>query len=64
MKRELGEQPGKQLLDSWCCPGHDTWPCETYKNRRSKRARARDKRNEHQLARTIANRNILKQLEE
>ena len=64
MQRELMQQPGKHRKGSWCCPGHDKFPCETYANNRSKRARARDKKEEHQLARTIAKRNILKWMDE
>lgn len=41
-----------------CCPGHDTFPNETYNSRRSKRARTRDKKVEHQLARTISKRKL------
>ncbi len=62
MRRELGQMEGKQLLDCWCCPGHDKWPHDTYKSNRSKRARSRDKKREHKLARTIANRSIFKHL--
>ena len=53
MKREIALVPG--ALKSSCCPGHDTWPCETYSNRRSKRARARDKKLEHRYARRVLN---------
>lgn len=35
---------------------------ETYSNRRSKKARARDKALEHQHARSIAKRNMLKDI--
>lgn len=44
--------------DSWCCPGHDKFPNETYRNKRSKHARARDKRIEHQTVRAIVKRSI------
>jgi hypothetical protein len=64
MKRELMEQEGKHRHGSNCCPGHDNFPHETYKSNRSKRARARDKKVEHQLARTIAKRNLATQINE
>ena len=62
MKRELLQQEGNRGCDCWCCPGHDKWPNETYKNNRSKRARSRDKKKEHKLARTIANRGLFSSL--
>lgn len=62
MKRELMQQEGKHSMDCWCCPGHDKFPNDTYKNNRSKRARSRDKKAEHQLARTIAKRAMHKEL--
>ena len=43
---------------SFCCPGHDTFPNETYNSRRSKHARARDKQLEHQVARSISKRQL------
>lgn len=51
----------RQLLqlrrgDCDCCPGHDKFPCETYRNRRSKKARAQGKKAEHQLVRTLLKR--------
>ncbi len=64
MKRQLLLVPGKQLLGSWCCPGHDAWPHETYKNKRSKQARARDIKKEHQLARTLEKRELNKELKD
>ena len=62
MKRELFQREGKQGADCWCCPGHDKWPDETYANNRSKHARSRDKKIEHQLARTLAKREMRKEL--
>lgn len=44
-----------------CCPGHDKYPGDTYSSNRSKRARSRSKKNEHQHARSILNRNAKKQ---
>jgi hypothetical protein len=56
-----------KLLDrhpSWCCPGHDKFPCETYKNNRSKKARAKGIQLEHQVARQRQKRNTNKLIEE
>ena len=47
-----------------CCPGHDVYPNETYKNRRSKKARARDKKIEHQHARSILKRRLCSESED
>lgn len=49
MKREIKDI--KRITP--CCPGHDDWPSETYKSRRSKKARARDKAKEHRYVRRI-----------
>ena len=48
--------------DCGCCPGHDTFPMETYKNNRSKRARSRDKKAEHQHARSILRRQLINEI--
>lgn len=37
--------------DCGCCPGHDNFPCDTYRNRRSKKARSRDIKREHRFVR-------------
>ncbi len=55
MKREVLRSVRAKHI-SGCCPGHDTFPAETYGSRRSKKARARDKQKEHQYARTLAKR--------
>ncbi len=47
-----------------CCPGHDKYPGDTYSNRRSKKARSRGKKAEHQYARTIAKQGVLDELRE
>ncbi len=60
MKRELKQL---QPFQDECCPGHDTWPTETYKSNRSKRARARDKKKEHKYVRTLANRKLKTEVE-
>ena len=41
-----------------CCPGHDTFPSETYNSRRSKKARARDRKIEHQYIRSLLKRRL------
>lgn len=38
-----------------CCPGHDSFPGETYSNRRSQKARARGKAKEHRYVRRKVN---------
>lgn len=45
-----------------CCPGHDLFPTETYKNRRSKKARARGKKLEHKMARHFSKEIIKKEV--
>jgi hypothetical protein len=54
MKREILDvvTPGR------CCPGHDIYPDETYKNRRSKQARSRDIRVEQRHARRVKNQKL------
>ena len=59
MKREL---LSLRRGDCGCCPGHDTFPSETYNSRRSKKARARDKKVEHQLVRQIRKRELAREL--
>jgi len=56
MKRELKQLKPRQ---DECCPGHDTWPNETYRNRRSKKARAQGIKKEHKYVRTLAKRKLL-----
>jgi hypothetical protein len=47
---------GVNRRDQGCCPGHDTFPVQTYRNPRSKRAQARDTKIAHQVARARAKR--------
>jgi len=54
MKRELLDH--SRPLD--CCPGHDRFPTTTYRNRRSKKARATGKQQEHQTTRAKAKRAV------
>ena len=42
---------GVKRRDRGCCPGHDKFPADSYRNRRSKRARAKSKRLAHKAAR-------------
>ena len=42
---------GIDRKDRWCCPGHDKFPLETYRNRRSKKAHTRDTAIAHRRAR-------------
>ncbi|ANA49246.1 hypothetical protein PMW_121 [Pseudomonas phage phiPMW] len=59
MKREV-----KDLMRVYqCCPGHDDWPCDTYKNRRSKKARSRDIAKEHRYVRRVKKQNLKKEIE-
>lgn len=60
MKREILT---KKRRVCGCCPGHDQYPNETYKNRTSKRARSRDKKIEHQHIRSITKRELIKEIE-
>jgi hypothetical protein len=52
MKREILDAK-RGLHISGCCPGHDDFPIDSYRNRRSKHARSRDKKNEHKYVRRI-----------
>lgn len=49
MKREIIDVKGHKVCD--CCPGHDQFPNDTYKNNRSVRARSRDIKREHRFVR-------------
>jgi hypothetical protein len=42
---------GVHRRDCGCCPGHDKFPRETYRNRRSKRAHTRDTKTAHRIER-------------
>lgn len=50
--------------DANCCPGHDNFPCETYRNRRSKKAQTRDTKIAHRIARHKAKAAVRNALEE
>lgn len=47
---------------SGCCPGHDTYPSESYGNRRSKKALSNSKKAERRLSRRRARVDIYHQL--
>lgn len=51
MKRDILTFKRKFHIDG-CCPGHDDFPSDTYKNKRSKKARAYGKQIEHQYVRS------------
>lgn len=55
MKREIINimNPGN------CCPGHDKYPCDKYKNRRSIRQRALGIKKEHRHARRVTRQELL-----
>ncbi len=61
MKREILEVKRKKHIN-WCCPGHDIYPDEKYNNKRSAHARSRDKKLEHQHARSILNRELQQEI--
>ena len=48
LKREI---VSFRTLTYGCCPGHDLFPIGTYKSRRSKKKRAKDKIKEHKMVR-------------
>lgn len=45
---------GRLKHHTGCCPGHDVFPSDSYNNRRSKKARSRDKKVLHRWARHVA----------
>lgn len=47
-----------------CCPGHDTFPGDTYKCRLSRKARAKSKQLEHQNARAGFKRSLQTELQQ
>jgi hypothetical protein len=49
---------GKHHITRGCCPGHDLFPRETYRNRRSVKAHRRDTKLAHRLGRHIAKNKI------
>lgn len=57
MKRDiLRIRLGKMI--SGCCPGHDDYPNSSYKNRKSKKARAKGKKVEHRYFRRVMKQKI------
>lgn len=61
MKREIHKYVKHA---SGCCPGHDMYPNDTYRNNRSKKARAKGKTVEHKRVRTGVKKEVEKALEE
>ena len=49
---------GVRRQDRGCCPGHDKFPWDTYRSRRSKKAQTRDTKLAHQIARARINESI------
>lgn len=42
---------GVRNKDRGCCPGHDKFPSDSFRNRKSKKAQARDTQIAHRIAR-------------
>lgn len=42
-----------------CCPGHDCFPSDTYRGKRSKKARSRDRKVEHRYIRHLLRERML-----
>ena len=61
MKREIHKYV---KYASGCCPGHDKYPDDSYKNNRSKRARAKGKTSEHKRVRVGVRQGIEKELDD
>lgn len=61
MKREILDvysDPGN------CCPGHDDYPSDKYRNRRSRLKRAEGIKKEHRHARRVKKMNLAQSLKE
>lgn len=58
MKREIYDvtNPGR------CCPGHDNFPNETYRDARSIRARSQHKKKEHRYVRRVKEQMLIEKL--
>lgn len=50
MKRDILTIRRRKMING-CCPAHDDWPSETYRNRASVHTRSRDKKKEHRYFR-------------
>ena len=55
---------GVKRKDFGCCPGHDKFPKDSYNNRKSKKARGRDKKYSHKVARADEKRIVYDNYEE
>ena len=60
MKRDIERLKGSIMSN--CCPGHDDFPNDSYRNRKSKKARSRDKKVEHQYSRSLYKRILMRDL--
>jgi hypothetical protein len=48
--------------DCGCCPGHDTFPNDSYKSRRSKKARSNGIKVEHRFVRRYLKQKLKKEI--
>lgn len=53
MRREIETAKLRRNI-SGCCPGHDDYPNQSYKNRRSKAARSEGIKKEHRAFRRVS----------
>lgn len=60
MKREITDV----LHPGYCCPGHDKYPSDTYRSRRSKKQRRVYKCKEHRHARRVKKQSLKQLVEE
>lgn len=51
---------GVEREDRGCCPGHDKYPKESYRNRRSKRKQTEATKTAHRRARAVERREVYK----
>jgi hypothetical protein len=54
---------GVKRKDRGCCPGHDKFPRDTYRNRKSKKAHSRDSQIAHGIARAQEHTHIAESLD-
>lgn len=53
---------GVRRKDFGCCPGHDLFPKEKYKSRRSQKARAKGIKMSHQMGRSRLKTDLQKEI--
>ena len=63
MKREILNFKLHRAIGG-CCPGHDDWPDQTYRNPRSKRARSKQTRMEHRVVRANVRQQLIREVQE